>query len=635
MTRQSRAGRSAPTALIVAALLALVATLTPSASASDPDASRVALRGTYQQLAAVTRTGEHTLHALHTGRGTFWLDLDGRHTPPPGARLDLTGTLDGSTVSVATMQVTTVSARRAATAPRSHRMLVMRAYWTAATPKRPSTVQARNLFLARGKSWFEEVSHGRYTISGTVTRWLKIKRPSGCTYGAFTAMDQAKAAARRSGHNLGAYSRFLLYLPCDGGGMVGLGSMPGADLWQFGSLAYDVAIHEQGHNLGVRHANARECSAGVAQVTWSDSCATLPYGDTMDVMGNRGPGQFQAFHKKQLGWLQKMATLRGTGSRVLKPHGTTGLGLKALQVRVSQAKSYWVEYRTKFGVDSGFAPQGHGVVVRARTSVGDVEPQLLDLMPGSGYGLAGGRTYLEWDRVHLPVGSSWTSPERVRLTTVSQSASGAKVAVQFNAPTPGAPAAPGAVTARPGPRAATVTWSKPVDNGSIITSYVVTASPSSPLVPAQTVDSVGGLVRSATFSDLDPTKDYTFSVRARNRVGTSAATTSVPVRPLTDAPTVLLTAPAQNTEVSGPFTATATATPNPGTGSAIDWVEFQVEGPFGWESVSWDGAAPWAAEVDLTWWFEPGTYRFRAVATDRRYATGFSPPVTITLLPPE
>ena len=45
--------------------------------------------------------------------------------------------------------------------------------------------------------------------------------------------------------------------------------------------------------------------------------------------------------------------------------GVSPAGLKALQVRVSLAKSYWVEYRTKFGVDSGFAPQGHGVVVRA------------------------------------------------------------------------------------------------------------------------------------------------------------------------------------------------------------------------------------------------------------------------------
>ena len=52
--------------------------------------------------------------------------------------------------------------------------------------------------------------------------------------------------------------------------------------------------------------------------------------------------------------------------------------------------------------------------------------------------------------------------------------------------------------------------------------------------------------------------------------------------------------------MSGPFTAAAAATPNPGTRAAIDSVDFQVEGPSGWESVSRDGDAPWAAEVDLT-----------------------------------
>ena len=44
--------------------------------------------------------------------------------------------------------------------------------------------------------------------------------------------------------------------------MLGLGSLPGQHVWLFGSTRYDVAVHEQGHNLGLEHAHARECRGG-------------------------------------------------------------------------------------------------------------------------------------------------------------------------------------------------------------------------------------------------------------------------------------------------------------------------------------------------------------------------------------
>lgn len=620
MARRSLAYRT------LVGLVALAAVLLAHPGTSSATDDTITVQGRYERLAAVGTTGESALHAVRTGKHTYWLDLGPNHVPQPGALVTVSGHLeDGRTLDVSSIGAVEGSAARTA-APASHRadkVLVMRAFWTRNRPARPTTAQTRSTFLRKGKAWFEEVSHGRYSITGTVTPWLRIPRPSGCTYSAYESMDRALTRAKRAGFNLNAYSRYVLYLPCNGQGMLGLGSMPGPFVWQFGSLSYDIAVHEQGHNLGLRHANGRECYSGSTQVTWSRSCNVVGYGDSFDVMGNRGPGHFQAFHKQRLGWLQKLATLSRSGTRSLAPYATTGPGAKALRVKASRSRSYWLEYRTKSGVDSAFAPGAFGVVLRVRGNGSRSEPQLLDLMPGSGFGRVGGRSFHEWDRTRLPAGSSWTSPERIRFTTTSQTSGAARVSVQFNAPAPRAPDAPASVTATPLVNGADVTWERPADNGSIITKYVVTASPGQ---LKQTVKSVGGLRARTRFTGLDPARDYTFSVVAHNQKGGSAPQASQPVTPLSSAPTVSITSPGDGATVSGQVTVLVKATKNAHSGAAIDYVDLLIDGiPF-----DYDESAPYEFDWD-TPLDNDGPHTLTAIVHDRNGESAESAPIEVTV----
>ncbi len=92
---------------------------------------------------------------------------------------------------------------------------------------------------------------------------------------------------------------------------------------------------------------------------------------------------------------------------------------------------------------------------------------------------------------------------------------------------PVAPGAPTDATAIPGNSQALVGWTAPTDTGGGITQYTVTAPGSAGCTAAwpATGCTVSGLVNGVT---------YTFSIRAKNGVGTSAPAVAQPVTPLVD-----------------------------------------------------------------------------------------------------
>ena len=79
----------------------------------------------------------------------------------------------------------------------------------------------------------------------------------------------------------------------------------------------------------------------------------------------------------------------------------------------------------------------------------------------------------------------------------------------------GVPDAPGSVSAVRGDTAATVSWAAPYDQGCAISGYTVTASSGASV-------NVGGGQTSMTFGGLSNGTTYTFTVVARNEVGTGA-----------------------------------------------------------------------------------------------------------------
>ena len=89
-----------------------------------------------------------------------------------------------------------------------------------------------------------------------------------------------------------------------------------------------------------------------------------------------------------------------------------------------------------------------------------------------------------------------------------------------------APGAPTNVSATAGDAVATVTWGAPSSNGgSAITGYAVTRT------PGNVTSNVGASATGATFTGLTNGTAYTFTVAAKNGIGTGPGATSAPVTP--------------------------------------------------------------------------------------------------------
>jgi titin len=97
-----------------------------------------------------------------------------------------------------------------------------------------------------------------------------------------------------------------------------------------------------------------------------------------------------------------------------------------------------------------------------------------------------------------------------------------------NAITAGSPTAPAFPSAQPGDTTAKVAWSASADNGTAITSYVVTPYVGTTAKPAQTFNGTG---TSVTVTGLTNGTSYTFKVVAKNAFGTSPeAATSIAIK---------------------------------------------------------------------------------------------------------
>jgi hypothetical protein len=487
-----------------------------------------------------------------------------------------------------------------ASTPRSTRVLVLRLFWGARPPARPTTTTVRERVVEDSRAWFGEVSRGRYQVSGTVTRWLRIPHPGDCFQGTFVAGQRGLDAAVRAGYNVRAFGRVVFYLPCNAGGVLGLGSMPGPFVWLYGNLLKSAIMHEQGHNLGLPHASARLCEQkGWGATTWSSRCSVSEYGDEIDSMGNRRSGHFNAYYKSRLGWLSRWATVRSTKTVRLTPYEKGGRGLKAARV-VARGATYWLEYRAGSGADRGLTKGTAGVQIRYQTRDGRTE--LLDAGPGTTVG------YYDFADPHLPAGSSWTTPQNVRITVTGQTPRAATVAIRFGAP-PRAPGSVGTVTAQAGTDSVRLAWKRPPDNGSIIRRYVITRLNDG---ARRTVTTTGGITTSFRWGGLTPRQTYRFSVRAVNQVGVSPEVRSPSVRTLDDRPTVVIGNPANGASVQGVVSVQFTPGANPHTRMPIYWVEVFVDG--GSQATFW--GAPWGPYQWDTRGLANGQHTIRVVVTD-------------------
>jgi hypothetical protein len=580
-----------------------------SAGANERPAARapagsVTVTGVVERLVVDRVDGEEVRYALRAEERTWWLERLPAPHPAPGTEVEVTGVeRDANTLDVQSVRVISTNGATltgTAAAPKSTRVLVLRVSWGGRPPARPTTATTKQKVLNASASWFAEVSHGRYAVTGTVTRWLKVSTPRDCFGDSYRMADQALAAARRAGYNLGSYGRFVFYLPCSAGWYSGFGSMPGPNVWLFGNLDKEVIMHEQGHNLGLPHASSRECVSGRwGNVTWSSNCNVFEYGDEIDTMGNRRAGHFNSYYKSVLGWLPRAVTVTSSKTVTLTPLETSRRGIKAIRLRAGPA-TYWLEYRTRSGADRSMPDGTAGVQIRFQNG-GNTE--LLDAAPGSTVG------WYDFADSHLPAGSSWTSPQNVRITVTRQTASAATVAIRFGV-RPKAPDAPASVSAQAVVSGARISWRRPADNGSIIRRYEITRVDNG---ATRTVTTSGGTTRSFTWTGLSPTTSYRFSVRAVSQAGRSAAKLSPSVRPLSDKPTVTISSPASGASVQGIVPVRFTAKPNASTRVPVRQASLYVDNVLVGED--WD--APFGPIEWRTRDVGNGNHTLRVTVTDQ------------------
>ncbi len=170
----------------------------------------------------------------------------------------------------------------------------------------------------------------------------------------------AQSAARSTGVDLAAYARYVYAFPKNACTWWGLGTVGGtpSQAWINGTLAFRVAGHELGHNLGLMHAHSLDCGATVI----GSSCTATDYGDTVDIMGGSS-AHFNAFNKDRLGWLNHgvsppITTVETSGDYWIGAYELPVSDTKALKILKSvdpstgQRTWYYVEYRQPVGFDA-------------------------------------------------------------------------------------------------------------------------------------------------------------------------------------------------------------------------------------------------------------------------------------------
>jgi hypothetical protein len=490
--------------------VAATAILPAAADAAAP--AQQTLSGTYMRIAAEPGAAhvEHaTMDVLVAGTKTHQLNLKGR-TLKPGTKIKVRGTRATtiSALEVSTVEVTGTSTAATVDTTHQDRVLVILATWT--TPDAVTPEQARQQMFVDDNAWFAENSYGAYGLTGDVTPWVTIAGPAAgqCYAGMMDTLSQSQAAAQALGFDMTAYDRVIVYFPRQTTGdclsYAGWAYAPGNVVWLHGAMNRRTTTHELGHNLGLDHAHGYTCTGATgAMVTLSDTgCTSDEYGDSADTMGgSNASGHMSAVRKQQLGWAaDRVADLSGGGSVTLAPIGSLS-GTVGAKV-VTSSRTYWVEHRTKTGVDSTL-PSGQtgGVLIRVADATIARGVGLLDMTPGSV-----GR----YDDAQLSPGATWTTPDGKRFTVGMATAAGVTVTVSSIV----APTAPVPARASVKTTTLTVSWMAPADDGgAAVSSYVVTLSNG-------TTRTLGSTVRSVAFSKM-PTGLFVAIVQAVNAAGRS------------------------------------------------------------------------------------------------------------------
>ena len=172
-----------------------------------------------------------------------------------------------------------------------------------------SVATVETVALMQTSAWDLENSFQQTWLTGDVYGWFTIALYNTvCDTEALATL--AKQAATNAGVDVAAYQRYVYAFPQTGNACAfwGLAVVGGtiSQAWVNGGIALQFVAHEMGHNFGLRiHSNAMDRGTAVIGGT----CIGIEYGDPIDMMGNSGPGHFNAFQKERF-WAGTTASRR-------------------------------------------------------------------------------------------------------------------------------------------------------------------------------------------------------------------------------------------------------------------------------------------------------------------------------------
>jgi hypothetical protein len=333
------------------------------------------------------------------------------------------------------------------------RTLVILGTWG---PQPFSQAAAQRVVFDESAAWLARSSFGRLTMSGDTTPWLTVARPAACDRGVVSRTF--RAAAERAGYAPASYTRIVYLVPGLGCPYQGYGS--GNEAYLMNSLSRTLVVHELGHTFGLGHAKSRECRGS--------RCELREYGDRYDTMGS-GRGDFNAFEKFTLGWLDTAPRVAADGVYTIEAIERASTGPQALVVETADTE-YWFDHREPEWDDESFRAglPADNVFVRAGPPSSNPvaggpfsEPNVL--VPAVPYG-----------RQAYVTGERFVDAQAFEVTVVGRTGTSVQVAFRWTDRTP--PSRPRFLTPGTtvrGRGALAVTWRPSVETGSGLARYEV------------------------------------------------------------------------------------------------------------------------------------------------------------------
>ena len=319
-------------------------------------------------------------------------------------------------------------------------------------PQQPfSALDARKfMFKTDVQNFFKENSYNKMWLDGDVYGWIHLPRVTqingNCVFPGPYYQPEFDTIIQNNNIDLSRYSRVLFLMntnpeaPCQGGNSTSIGktifssggnsySMSVATVntgpysWEYTSgvwnVMYKTIAHELGHGLGLLHSGSLECGP---DVSISEYCAHIEYGNIYDVMGspfNYQNGSFNARQKDELHWLgDSLLTITRSGRYTINSlESSSGIRAAKIQPAGHTTAFYFLENRKAIGIDRWLDdPQVEnnqkGLLVNTYFYSG---PHLLDMTPVSS-------DFSDWLDASLNPGApAFTDPLGITMGSVVES----------------------------------------------------------------------------------------------------------------------------------------------------------------------------------------------------------------------